>query len=74
MDAGIDLNSEGTSSQSASSKCFLSMSKYTGSELNGRFTALEMAGEIISKKAESQTGLLSSLDVTAKDISEAFLN
>ena len=50
------------------------MSKYTGSELNGRFTALEMAGEIISKKAESQTGLLSSLDVTAKDISEAFLN
>ncbi len=47
------------------------MSQDTGSELNGRFTALQMAGEIISKQAESQTGLLNSLDMNVKEIKDA---
>lgn len=71
LNAGIDINSQGSSSQSASSKGFQSMSQDTGSELNGRFTALQMAGEIISKQAESQTGLLNSLDMNVKEIKDA---
>ncbi|MBN2829390.1 MAG: hypothetical protein JXR56_03600, partial [Candidatus Cloacimonetes bacterium] len=71
MNAGIDINAESSTSQSASSKGFQSMSQDTGSELNGRFTALQMAGEIVSKQSESQTGLLNSLDMSVKEIKDA---
>ena len=49
-------------SQQASSKGFEAMSQDTGEELNGRFTALQVAGEEIKNQAVQQTGLLSSID------------
>ena len=62
-------------SQQASSKGFEAMSQDTGEELNGRFTALQIAGEEIRNQAVQQTGLLSSinnrlslLDITNDDI------
>ena len=62
------MNWNGSSySQEASSKGFASMSQDTGEELNGRFTALQIAGESINNQvilitsqlvamAELQTG------------------
>lgn len=62
-------------SQQASSRGFEGMSQDTGEELNGRFTALQVAGEEIRNQAVQQTGLLSSinnrlslLDITNDDI------
>lgn len=49
-------------SQQASSKGFEAMSQDTGEELNGRFTALQVAGEEIKNQAVQQTGLLSSIN------------
>lgn len=45
--AGIDLSQSSSSSQSSTSKGFQAMSQETGEELNGRFTALQIAGEEI---------------------------
>ena len=44
---GYDKISQESTSQSASSKGFQAMSQDTGEELNGRFTALQIAGEEI---------------------------
>lgn len=49
-------------SQQASSKGFEAMSQDTGEELNGRFTALQIAGEEIKNQSIQQTGLLSSIN------------
>lgn len=49
-------------SQQASSKSFEAMSQDTGEELNGRFTALQVAGEEIKNQSIQQTGLLSSIN------------
>lgn len=49
-------------SQQASSKGFEAMSQDTGEELNGRFTALQTAGEEIKNQAVKQTVLLSSIN------------
>ena len=47
---GYDKISQETTSQSASSKGFQAMSQDTGEELNGRFTALQIAGEEIKNQ------------------------
>lgn len=49
-------------SQQASSKGYETISQDTGEELNGRFTALQGAGEEIKNQAVQQTGLLSSIN------------
>lgn len=49
-------------SQQASSKGVEAMSQDTGEELNGRFTALQIAGEEIKNQSIQQTGLLSSIN------------
>ena len=49
-------------SQEASSKGFQTMDQDTGNELNGRFTALQIAGEEIKQQNIKQTGLLSSIN------------
>ena len=49
-------------SQQASSKGLEAMSQDTGEELNGRFTALQVAGEEIKNQSIQQTGLLSSIN------------
>lgn len=49
-------------SQSATSKGFQTMSQDTGTELNGRFTALQIAGEAIRVQSTEQTRLLTSID------------
>lgn len=51
-----------SASQSSSSKGFQSMSQDTGDELNGRFTALQIAGEDIKLQSIEQTSLLSSIN------------
>ena len=48
--------------QQASSMGFEAMSQDTGEELNGRFTALQVAGEEIKNQSIQQTGLLSSIN------------
>lgn len=50
------------SSQSSTQKGFQAMSQETGEELNGRFTALQIAGEAIKNQSIIQTGLLSSIN------------
>lgn len=63
-DAMADMfgwESESTS-QSSTSKGFQAMSQDTGEELNGRFTALQVAGEEIKNQTIQQTGLLSSIN------------
>ena len=47
---GYDKISQESTSQSASSKGFQAMSQDTGEELNGRFTALQIAGEEIKNQ------------------------
>lgn len=75
-DKGFDIFSpDSSSSQSATNGGFQAMSQDTGEELNGRFTALQVAGEEIKNQTIQQTGLLSSinekislLDLTNEDI------
>lgn len=56
--AGIDLKKSESTSQSATSKGFQSMSQDSADELNGRFTALQMTGEEIKNQAIMQTSIL----------------
>lgn len=56
--AGIDLKKSESTSQSATSKGFQSMSQDSADELNGRFTALQMTGEEIKNQAITQTSIL----------------
>lgn len=60
-DKGFDIFKPESSSQEASRGTFQTMSQDTGAELNGRFTALQMAGEEIKDQAIKQTDLLSSI-------------
>lgn len=55
--AGLNMK-DSSYSQEASSKGFQTMSQETGSELNGRFTALQIAGEEIKAQSIIQSELL----------------
>ena len=62
---GYDKISQESTSQSASSKGFQVMSQDTGEELNGRFTALQIAGEEIKFQSIIQSQSLNLLTVKA---------
>lgn len=62
---GYDKISQESISQSASSKGFQAMSQDTGEELNGRFTALQIAGEEIKNQNIIQSQSLNLLTVKA---------
>ncbi|WP_291528854.1 tape measure protein [Bacteroides sp. UBA939] len=60
---GIDIfQPDDSSSQNATKGGFQVMSQDTGSELNGRFAALQIAGEEIKNQAVKQVDLLSSIN------------
>ena len=59
---GFDIFKPEGSSQSSTSKGFQTMSQDTGEELNGRFTALQIAGEEIKNQSIMQTDLLSMIN------------
>lgn len=63
----VGSSSESTS-QSSSQKGFTAMSQDTGEELNGRFTALQIAGEEIKNQNALQTQSLNILTVKADTI------
>lgn len=59
-ESGIDIFSpdkDNDKTQTATNGGFQTMSQDTGSELNGRFTALQIAGENINNQVMAQTGL-----------------
>ena len=62
---GYDKISQESTSQSASSKGFQAMSQDPGEELNGRFTALQIAGEEIKNQNIIQSQSLNLLTVKA---------
>lgn len=62
---GYDKISQEAASPSASSKGFQTMSQDTGEELNGRFTALQIAGEEIKNQNIIQSQSLNLLTVKA---------
>lgn len=62
---GYDKISQESTSQSASSKGSQAMSQDTGEELNGRFTALQIAGEEIKNQNIIQSQSLNLLTVKA---------
>lgn len=62
---GYDKISQESTSQSASSKGFQEMSQDTGEGLNGRFTALQIAGEEIKNQNIIQSQSLNLLTVKA---------
>lgn len=62
---GYDKISQEAASQSASSKGFQTMPQDTGEELNGRFTALQIAGEEIKNQNIIQSQSLNLLTVKA---------
>ena len=62
---GYDKISQESTSQSASSKGFQAMNQDTGEELNGRFTALQIAGEEIKNQNIIQSQSLNLLTVKA---------
>lgn len=64
---GIDITGSSTS-QSSSQKGFTAMSQDTGEELNGRFTALQIAGEEVKNQNILQTQSLNILTVKADAI------
>ena len=65
---GYDKISQEAASQSASSKGSQTMSQDTGEELNGRFTALQIAGEEIKNQNIIQSQSLNLLTVKADAI------
>lgn len=60
-----------TTEQKATYGGFETMSEETGTELNGRFTALQMAGEEIKREAIAQTVTLSEIKGSIKDYLES---
>ena len=64
---GIDIRNN-AASESASSSGFQSMSQDTGDELNGRFTALQMAGEEIKGQNILQAEYLNLLTIQADEM------
>ena len=65
---GYDKISQDSTSQSSTSKGFQAMSQETGEELNGRFTALQIAGEEIKTQNIAQTQSLNLLTARADAI------
>lgn len=65
---GYDKISQESYSQSSSSRGFQAMSQDTGEELNGRFTALQIAGEEIKTQNIAQTQSLNLLTARADAI------
>ena len=66
QDAGIDLKkSESTSQQKATAGGFETMSQDTATELNGRFAALQIAGEEIKNQSITQSESLNLLTMKA---------
>ena len=61
-------SSGASTSQSSSQKGFAAMSQDTGEELNGRFTALQVAGEEIKNQNIIQSQFLNLLTMRADDI------
>ena len=64
---GYDKISQESTSQSASSKGFQEMSQDTGEELNGRFTALQIAGEEIKNAMLNTLAVAQAISSFAKD-------
>ena len=64
---GYDKISQESTSQSASSKGFQAMSQDTGEELNGRFTALQIAGEEIKNAMLNTLAGAQAISSFAKD-------
>ena len=64
---GYDKISQESTSQSASSKGFQVMSQDTGEELNGRFTALQIAGEEIKNAMLNTLAVAQAISSFAKD-------
>ena len=64
---GYDKISQESTSQSASSKGFQAMSQDTGEELNGRFTALQIAGEEIKNAMLNTLAVAQAISSFAKD-------
>lgn len=60
--AGIDMKGAASSSQESSKKGFATASQDSIDELNGRFTALQIAGEEIKNQSTEQTRLLDSIN------------
>ncbi|MDD3038605.1 phage tail tape measure protein [Bacteroides sp.] len=65
---GYDKVSQESTSQSSTYKGFETMSQDTGEELNGRFTALQIAGEEIKNQSIAQTQSLNLLTMKADAI------
>lgn len=65
-DFGFTTN--GSESKSSTSKGFSTMSQDTGEELNGRFTALQIAGEEIKNQNAIQVQSLNLLTMKSEDI------
>lgn len=61
QNAGIDMTGKNTYQQEASKGGWGAMSEDTGGELNGRFTALQIAGENISEGVSAMLGTLAAL-------------
>lgn len=69
QESGIDLKkSESTSQQKATYGGFETMSQDTASELNGRFTALQIAGEEIKNQNAIQSQSMNLLTMTTDSI------
>lgn len=60
-EAGISLKQDQTTEQKSTYGGFETMSEQTGTELNGRFTALQLAGEEIKRESINQTVALTEL-------------
>ena len=74
-DKGFDIFTSGTSaSQDSTKRGFETMSQDTAEELNGRFTALQMAGEEIKGQTQEQTRALNLANATASQILAIHVN
>lgn len=61
-DKGFEIFGASSTSQTATGKGFETMSQDTATELNGRFTALQISNEEIKNQTVKQTDLLSSIN------------
>lgn len=70
----LGWNSGTSTSQDSTKRGFETMSQDTGEELNGRFTALQMAGEEIKNQTIEQTRALNLANATASQILAIHVN
>lgn len=68
MMSDFGFTTNGSESKSSTSKGFSAMSQDTGEELNGRFTALQIAGEEIKNQNAIQVQSLNLLTMKSEDI------